>query len=124
MLLRREQYRRADAPTASCVIARAIVVGKSLNQRAVIRRALRDHASRYATVRTALQLAAIQTSKDQAQLNLCVARAKHEEAAAGTLRQKTPEESCANLLPGAQAATAPVFNVLVDNGRRAVDGGN
>jgi len=40
VLLRREQYRRADAPED---IVRSIVLGKLSNQRAVIRRALRDH---------------------------------------------------------------------------------
>ena len=43
VLLRREQYRRADAPDGCAAIARSVVVAKILNQRAVIRRALRDH---------------------------------------------------------------------------------
>jgi CRISPR-associated protein Cas1 len=43
VLLRREQYRRADDREATTDLVRPIVVGKALNSRAVIRRALRDH---------------------------------------------------------------------------------
>jgi CRISPR-associated protein Cas1 len=43
VLLRREQYRRADDLKASASIARAAVTGKIANCRTVIQRALRDH---------------------------------------------------------------------------------
>jgi CRISPR-associated protein Cas1 len=43
VLLRREQYRRSDDPSGVTAIARSIVIGKTLNQRALVRRALRDH---------------------------------------------------------------------------------
>jgi CRISPR-associated protein Cas1 len=43
VLLRREQYRRADDPECSAQVTRAILMGKISNSRAVIRRALRDH---------------------------------------------------------------------------------
>jgi CRISP-associated protein Cas1 len=43
VLLRREQYRRADIREATSSLVRSFVIGKTLNQRAVIRRALRDH---------------------------------------------------------------------------------
>lgn len=43
VLLRREQYRRADDLNASASIARAVVTGKVANCRTVIQRALRDH---------------------------------------------------------------------------------
>lgn len=43
VLLRREQYRRADDLNASATIARAVVTGKVANCRTVIQRALRDH---------------------------------------------------------------------------------
>ncbi|MBS0562055.1 MAG: type I-C CRISPR-associated endonuclease Cas1 [Proteobacteria bacterium] len=43
VLLRRRQYRTADDPAATVPIVRAIVTAKVANQRAVIRRALRDH---------------------------------------------------------------------------------
>jgi CRISPR-associated protein Cas1 len=43
VLLRRAQYRAADSPAQTASIARSIVIGKVLNQRGVMRRALRDH---------------------------------------------------------------------------------
>lgn len=45
VLLRREQYRRADRGDATAVIARSVVMAKTLNQRAVLRRAVRDHGA-------------------------------------------------------------------------------
>lgn len=45
VLLRRAQYRSADDPSRAAEIVRAIIVAKSANQRAVIRRALRDHGT-------------------------------------------------------------------------------
>lgn len=45
VLLRRAQYRAADCDDASEEIVRGMVVGKLLNQRCVIRRAIRDHGS-------------------------------------------------------------------------------
>lgn len=51
VLLRREQYRRADCPESSSHIARGILAGKLANSRLVLRRALRDHAERVATDR-------------------------------------------------------------------------
>lgn len=42
VLLRREQYRRADDPAASAEVARAMLAGKLANARTVLRRALRD----------------------------------------------------------------------------------
>ncbi|HBA83812.1 MAG TPA: subtype I-C CRISPR-associated endonuclease Cas1 [Verrucomicrobia bacterium] len=43
VLLRREQYRRADDLAASAEIARAIVLAKAANARTVLQRASRDH---------------------------------------------------------------------------------
>lgn len=43
VLLRRRQYRLADDPAAATGIVRAVVAAKVANQRAVVRRALRDH---------------------------------------------------------------------------------
>jgi CRISPR-associated protein Cas1 len=43
VLLRRAQYRAADSAERAASIARSIVIGKVLNQRTVLRRALRDH---------------------------------------------------------------------------------
>jgi CRISP-associated protein Cas1 len=42
VLLRREQYRRADDASACCEIARACVIGKLANYRTVLRRAARE----------------------------------------------------------------------------------
>lgn len=46
VLLRREQYRRADDLNASAAIARAVVAGKVANCRTVIQRVLRDHSEK------------------------------------------------------------------------------
>lgn len=46
ILLRREQYRRADDPMASAKIARSILAGKIANSRTVLRRCLRDYPER------------------------------------------------------------------------------
>lgn len=43
VLLRREQYRRADDETASVRLARMFISGKMANNRAIVSRALRDH---------------------------------------------------------------------------------
>ena len=43
VLLRREQYRRADELQSSALIARVVVVGKLLNERTTLQRAVRDH---------------------------------------------------------------------------------
>jgi CRISPR-associated protein Cas1 len=44
VLLRREQYRRADSEAFSARIAQAVVLAKIANCRTVLQRALRDHA--------------------------------------------------------------------------------
>ncbi|MEO0810466.1 MAG: type I-C CRISPR-associated endonuclease Cas1c [Pseudomonadota bacterium] len=48
VLLRREQYRRADDEHSCMDIVKSIVAGKTLNQRAVLRRTLRDHGGKLA----------------------------------------------------------------------------
>lgn len=45
VLLRREQYRRADAAEATLSIARAFIVAKIANSRSVLQRSLRDRPS-------------------------------------------------------------------------------
>lgn len=45
VLLRRGQYRAADDPGATAALTRNLVTGKVLNQRTVVRRALRDHGA-------------------------------------------------------------------------------
>lgn len=56
VLLRREQYRRGDDPEASTAIARSFLLGKIVNCRTVLNRALRDHGGRIeeSTVRDAV----------------------------------------------------------------------
>ena len=49
VLLRREQYRRADDPAFSAIIARQFVTGKIANCRTVMQRALRDHPDKVDT---------------------------------------------------------------------------
>ena len=51
VLLRREQYRRADDPVATAAIARACIIGKLSNFRTVLRRAVRDQSASEATER-------------------------------------------------------------------------
>jgi len=46
VLLRREQYRRADDLVFSAEVAKSILTGKIANCRAVLQRALRDHADK------------------------------------------------------------------------------
>jgi len=46
VLLRREQYRRADDPAGSVAIARNCVAAKIANGRGVLQRALRDHGDK------------------------------------------------------------------------------
>ncbi|MCE5219299.1 type I-C CRISPR-associated endonuclease Cas1c [bacterium] len=43
VLLRREQYRRADHPEAAAEVTRDLLLGKVANARAVLQRAVRDH---------------------------------------------------------------------------------
>ena len=46
VLLRREQYRRADDMDVSALMARSVLTGKLANCRSVLQRALRDHSSK------------------------------------------------------------------------------
>ncbi len=58
VLLRRAQFRLADDPARRAEIVRSIVAAKAANQRAVVRRALRDHGEAMgADARAALEAA-------------------------------------------------------------------
>ena len=46
VLLRREQYRRADDPKTSALVASAVLTGKIANCRSVLQRVLRDHSEK------------------------------------------------------------------------------
>jgi CRISP-associated protein Cas1 len=48
VLLRREQYRRADSPEFSAAMARFFLAGKIANARTVLQRVLRDHGDKIA----------------------------------------------------------------------------
>lgn len=58
VLLRRTQYRVADDPARQVPIVRGIVAAKAANQRAVLRRALRDHGEAMAPAQRAAPEAA------------------------------------------------------------------
>ncbi|MGH6906210.1 MAG: type I-C CRISPR-associated endonuclease Cas1c, partial [Geminicoccaceae bacterium] len=79
VLLRREQYRRTDDPDGCAAIVRSLVIGKALNQRAVIRRALRDHGERMAAPASAILEAAERRLTD-------IARRAERPQAADALR--------------------------------------
>ncbi|MDZ4722651.1 MAG: type I-C CRISPR-associated endonuclease Cas1c [candidate division Zixibacteria bacterium] len=85
VLLRREQYRRADDRAFSSVLARAIVIGKIANSRTVLLRAARETANE--TVSTQLGNTARQLARHLADLkelvDLDVVRGTEGLAAAG-----------------------------------------
>jgi len=60
VLLRREQYRRADDDLCSAQIATAILTAKFANCRTVLQRALRDHPDLPATAEIAAAVAALE----------------------------------------------------------------
>lgn len=83
VLLRREQYRRADDKMASAAIARAVVTAKAANCRTVLLRAVRDHAD--STDARALSGAAAELSRIAATLgqeeSLDILRGREGDAA-------------------------------------------
>jgi CRISPR-associated protein Cas1 len=72
VLLRREQYRRADDAASCAALARGFVAGKIANSRTVLLRALRDHGEQ-------MRSAALQGAADR------MARVAQRLPAAGTL---------------------------------------
>lgn len=79
VLLRREQYRRADDAAACAGLVRSIVIGKTLNQRTVIARTLRDH-------RATLPAAATDALETAAGRLADIARRAEKPQSADTLR--------------------------------------
>lgn len=67
VLLRREQYRKADDKKTSCGIARNILLGKLSNCRAVLMRAMRDHSERLSNSNIERIIRRISFSIDQTQ---------------------------------------------------------
>lgn len=49
VLLRREQFRKADDASFSTQVAKSVLIGKIVNSRTVLQRALRDHGEKIAT---------------------------------------------------------------------------
>jgi CRISPR-associated protein Cas1 len=83
VLLRREQYRRADDMNASAEMARAVLTGKLANCRTVLGRALRDHSDKLNAdeVREASQRINSSLQRLQSDLPLNVLRGFEGEAA-------------------------------------------
>jgi CRISPR-associated protein Cas1 len=83
VLLRREQYRRADDAESSALIARAVLTGKLANSRRVLQRALRDHSDKInkKEVRKASWLISDALKRLQSKLPLNVLRGIEGEAA-------------------------------------------
>jgi CRISPR-associated protein Cas1 len=83
VLLRREQYRRADDMNASAEMARAVLTGKLANCRTVLGRALRDHSDKLNAdeVREASQRINSSLKRLQSDLPLNVLRGFEGEAA-------------------------------------------
>ena len=72
VLLRRQQYRMADAPERASSVVRGIVIAKAANQRIVLLRALRDHGeSMGADARAALETAVRQLDATARQALSC-----------------------------------------------------
>jgi CRISPR-associated protein Cas1 len=83
VLLRREQYRRADDPETSTKISMAVLTGKLANCRTVLRRALRDHPEKLdkGEVDLASKLLKNSLNRLQSELSLNVLRGIEGEAA-------------------------------------------
>jgi CRISP-associated protein Cas1 len=83
VLLRREQYRRADNPEATASIVKSILTGKLANSRTVLKRALRDHPDKIDSeaVKTAADKLGYSLDRLQEDLPLDVLRGVEGEAA-------------------------------------------
>ena len=82
VLLRRAQYRRADDPAASVVLARSFVAGKIANSRHVLRRAVREDCAHPAEVEAAADALAHRLRALAAAADLDTVRGLEGEAAA------------------------------------------
>lgn len=116
VLLRRRQYRVADDDAGSTAIARAMVAGKIANQRAVLRRALRDHGTELPEAEHA--------RLDDAQRRLGSA-ARHAVEAADTDTVRGHEGEAANAYFGVfdllVRRTEPAFRFTVRSRRPPLD---
>lgn len=92
VLLRREQFRRADNASASVHIARSVLIGKLSNCRTVLQRALRDHGDK------------IDKTSVQRAVNLISVALK-----------RLPAESDLNTIRGVEGDTARVYFDVFDH---------
>jgi len=92
VLLRREQYRRADNPQATAEITKSILTGKLANCRTVLQRALRDHGDKVDT---------------KALGEISARITKHLE--------RLPKESSADVLRGIEGDTAHMYFSVFDH---------
>ena len=89
VLLRRSQYRASDNAQATGALAGNLVVGKLLNQRTVVRRALRDHGGSTPAEGRAPAGSCVSSNKSRSSGLRCTGNelrldgAKHEAIAAG-----------------------------------------
>ena len=83
VLLRREQYRRADEDAASTQVARNVVIAKLVNCRTVIRRTLRDHVALSGSSRLKRAEQALSQHMSEAQRAMNVNRLRGIEGGAG-----------------------------------------
>ena len=72
VLLRREQYRKADDPCFSALLSRAFVTGKVANCGIVLKRVLRDHAEKVEVQVIKDAVKHLNTSLKRLQENLCL----------------------------------------------------
>lgn len=96
VLLRREQYRRADSEEASARIANAVLVGKLANARTVLQRMIRDHGDK-------LDAAAIKVASD------------HISALLKNIRPDVPLDSLRGMEGDAARVYFSVFDHLIVN---------
>lgn len=83
VLLRREQYRRVDVPTARVEIARGMVLAKVANCRTVLQRATRDHDDKPGTeqIERAVRRLGVLQDGIQREQDLAVLRGREGDAA-------------------------------------------
>lgn len=85
VLLRREQYRRADVPAMSTAIARTIVLAKASNSRMILLRARRDHPHAEGIDAIDRAVAELQRLRRAIQLALAVDQLRGIEGAAARM---------------------------------------
>lgn len=83
VLLRREQYRRADVPSGRVEIAKAFVLSKVANARTVLQRATRDHdgKSGVAEIESAIRRLGVLLADIRAEEDIAVLRGREGDAA-------------------------------------------